>query len=80
MVAERRYRCGECRLRTLWRTGSQGAEDVDAHYARRHPGIVAGGRVEVRRPRSHEGGGCLLVVGILSPAMVIALLPRWFEG
>jgi hypothetical protein len=71
MAANYRYWCGECHYRTSWLTESQGADQQDRHYAQRHPGLVAGGRVEVRRD-SGSGLGCLALVGLLFVVLLFA--------
>ena len=71
MAANYRYWCGECHYRTPWLTESEGADQQDRHYAQRHPGIVPGGRVEVRRS-SGGGTGCLAVVGLLFLVLLLA--------
>jgi hypothetical protein len=71
MAADYRYWCGECHHRTSWRTEAEGAGEQVRHYARSHPGIPAGGRVEVR-DKTGGGGGCLAVVGVLLLLVVLA--------
>ena len=71
MAANYRYWCGECRHRTPWLTESQGADQHWTHYAQHHPGIPAGGRVEIRRS-SGSGAGCLALIGLLFVLLLLA--------
>jgi hypothetical protein len=71
MAANYRYWCGECGYRTSWLSESHGAAQQEAHYTRRHPAIISGGRVEVRGKR-RDGGGCLGLVGALFLVLLLA--------
>jgi hypothetical protein len=71
MAANYRYWCGECHYRTSWLTESEGVEQQLQHYARRHPSVEPGGRVEVRQG-SNNGIGCLTLVGILFLLLLLA--------
>lgn len=71
MAANYRYWCGECHHRTSWQTEAEGADEQVRHYARSHPGIPAGGRVEVR-DKTSGGGGCLAVLGALFLLVLLA--------
>lgn len=72
MAAKYRYCCGECRHRTRWLSESIGAARHREHYAKRHPDIVPGGRVQTRRTHAREGIGCLVVIAILLAVLLVA--------
>ncbi len=68
-----RYWCGECGYKTAWLGESEGAEQQLQHYAKQHPDIPPGGRVEVdRRGRPSGGLGCLAVLGVTMLLLVLA--------
>ncbi|MBC3839488.1 hypothetical protein GXW82_02495 [Streptacidiphilus sp. 4-A2] len=68
-----RYRCGECGYKTPWGTEYTGSGSIVVHYQQRHPGLPAGGMVEVNSGAAVAAGkvtsgcatGCLVVVGLL---------------
>ncbi|GAB3493379.1 hypothetical protein [Amycolatopsis cihanbeyliensis] len=61
MSATFRYWCGECGYKTPWLDEWAGAEELERHYLRRHPGIEPGGDFEIRRG---DGQGCLGTVAV----------------
>jgi hypothetical protein len=62
MARKYRYHCGRCRYRTSWLSEFSAADRQWQHYARRHPGITASGRLESRNARMRDGAGCLALV------------------
>ncbi|RZQ62392.1 hypothetical protein [Amycolatopsis suaedae] len=55
MTAKFRYRCGECGHRTRWLDDREGAQRLERHYRRCHPGVEPGGDFEIRRDGQRPG-------------------------
>lgn len=67
-----RYWCGECSFKTPWLSESQGEQQQEEHYARRHRGTPPGGHVEVNRKSPGGGLGCAQALGIVVLLLVLA--------